>query len=71
MALAIVHMKSRKSFSVLAPWTAQEWVDQIESRLVGEIPPLIMLVDEKGTQIITPADQIEFVYLPLQEGENA
>lgn len=71
MALAFVHMKSRKSFPVIMPWSASEWCDQIESRLLGEIGPMILLVDEKGAQYSVRADEIEFVTIPIEGGSDA
>lgn len=70
MALAFVHMKSRKNFPVLMPWSAAEWAEQIDSRQLGEIPASMLLVDDKGTAIVVNAAEIEFVTLPLPEGED-
>jgi hypothetical protein len=70
MALAFVHMKSRKSFPILSPWTADEWAAQIDQRWADELPQTIMLVDEKGNQFVVPAFEIDYVMIPLEEENN-
>jgi hypothetical protein len=70
MSLAIVHMKSRKQIPVIMPWTASEWSEQIDQRWADELPQTILLVDEKGNQIVVPAFEIDFVVIPLEE-ENS
>jgi hypothetical protein len=67
MALAIVHMKSRKQIAVVHPWTAVEWHEWLDERDQGVGGAIILLCDEKGNQYVVPADRIEFVMVPLTE----
>jgi hypothetical protein len=65
MALAIVHMKSRKQIAVMHPWTAGEWRGWLQRRSRAETA--LMVCDEKGNQYVILVYEVEFVMVPLTE----
>ena len=74
MPFVMIHMKSRNVIPALHPWTASEWMQWIDANKVNDwdadVMPSVLVCDENGHQYIVPGSEVEYVMLPLQEGEN-
>ncbi len=69
MALARVNLKSKANFFIVSPWTAKEWSEQIEMRLLGEVSSSFQLVDIDGEEYVVPVENIDFVKVVHDDGK--